>query len=530
MFELLPYGAITHVECVNSSKKGNIIKDYTSSTEYTTVVEDVGKNNSYFLISEKEPIEMEYQYTSVNGNLVEIITNLRVVTNENIRDDGDGHYSIINQNWIDSGNGSFTISSDTWFANGKSEEPYVKLCFNKVKVECCFTNPWHGQQVYGDNGWLVLANDAEVDRLKPVSEAAQNYCILNRYITVSWNKSESNQLLFGQYANEGHWYQIWFSYMNDEDKIVDFDGYITGTTTKVNEIMTHRLYSGTEDNPSYTTDLCRLDGKGTIGGITPYNYLKIGYTINFHGESSWQPASSLSINENNYSYDTRGFIYKENLDSDIISQNSSPIIYSVTTTDNWISNSKFYKTSNNKYVSPSDGLQIISNWPTGNYCVPYDICPNDGCYGYGQCPQDGICSQDGGYQPWTGIILYNNTNIVDSSGNLVRYGSQGEEVTVIGEYTMPGTGQLYYQIGANQYINYHSIERKPDGCTSDCPTDQGGCSTKQGGCSDYWCNYQCADYDCGNFIYCSGYEEYSCPDEGCIHCWSEGGCPSVIFH
>lgn len=537
MFELLPYGAIANVVCTSSSRTGNMVNSYSSSSNYTTSNQQIGVDGSYFLFSQKEAVQMTYNYTKKNGILIEIVTNLRVVTNSNIRDNGNGHYEIINQQWLSSGNGSFTISNDTWFNGNRTEEPYIKLCFNKVQIECCFTNPWHGNgPSYCDNGWMTLANDAASNRLKPVSEEAQNYCILNRYITASWNQRESNKLFYEEYLNNGeHWYQIWFAYGNKNKQIVDFDGTITRTisgTTSTSTIQQHtflqqRLWSNTDDPEQYTVTIPKLNGEDTVKindtNFTPYSYFKIGYTINFQGESAWQPASTLSINENTYNYDSRGFIYTETINSSINSIDSSPMLYSHPSSNNWNSNSIFYKTGNNKYVSPSDGLQITSRWSTGSYCVPYDSCPDDGCYGYSECPQDGICPQDGEYQPWIGIILYNNTNIVDSSGNLVRYGSQGEEVTVIGEYTMPGTGQLYYQIGANQYINYHSIERKSDGCTSDCPTDQGGCS-------DYWCNYQCYNYDCSNFVYCGTYEEYSCPNEGCEHCWSEGGCPSLTFN
>lgn len=394
MFQFLPYGASAKITCTKSSKKGQLVNTYTSSTNYTTSYQEIGLNGSYFLLSNKEPIEMEYSYSSNNGKLVEIITNFEVIADEvNIRNDGNGHYSIINSNWINSGSGSFKISNEAWFNNGRQEEPYIKLCFNKVQVECCFTNPWASASTHptrSENGWKGLGNNVGDSQLRPYSESAQNYCTLARYITVSWNTSENNGNLFkGQYKNDTHWYQGWFSYGEANGTIRDFNYKISGTND-----TTQRLWTTTgADAFNFTAP--PLNGTGNINGIVPYNYFKIGYTINFAGESSWQPASTLSINENNYIYDTKGFIYKQTINSNINSVNSTPTLYSHPSTDNWSNNSRFYQTNNGKYVSPSDGLQITSKWTTSSYCIPYTPCDCYSCDCY-SCDCDS-CDGGGNY-------------------------------------------------------------------------------------------------------------------------------------
>lgn len=452
MFQFLPYGASAKIICTKSSKKGQLVSTYTSSTNYTTSYQEIGLNGSYFLLSNKEPVEMEYSYSSNNGKLVEIITNFEVIADEvNIRNNGNGHYAIINQTWLNNGSGSFKISNEAWFNNGRQEEPYIKLCFNKIQVECCFTNPWHGLGGnYCDNGWKALKLTDNNTRLQPGSESAQNYCSLSRYFTISWNQSESTQLFFSQFVNDVHWYQIWFSYMDANENIIDFDGTRNGI--RVNEIKTHRLWSHDQSGntyPTYTATLPPLNGSGNISGVTPYNYFKIGYTINFAGESSWQPASTLSINENNYNYDSVGFIYKQTINSNINSSNSSPVLYSHPSTNNWSSNSKFYKTSNGKYVSPSDGLQINSTWTTGSYCIPYTPCDCYSCDCYScdcySCDCDCDSCDGGSEYPKSGRAI-RNVGLWSNPGASGTYKGgvmAGDYVTVSQEYN--GNYYIYNQ-------------------------------------------------------------------------------------
>ena len=378
MFEFLPYGASAKITCDKSSKKGELITNYNSSNEYDTSYQEIGKGGSYFLLSDKERVIMEYSYSKDNGILVEIITNLEVIAdNINIQDNGNGHYSIINEDWLENGNGNFKILNEDWFNNRRQEEPYIKLCFNEVKVECCFTNPWYDTwRVYCENGWENLDKEVIKNRLRPYSNSAKMYCTLARYITISWNKKNENQLYYGQPRDDEHWYQIWYSYMDSNNNIIDFDGRKKeqNKNNVINQLFEQRLLSHTQGNEltSYSFTIPPLNGTGEIKGkitnkiIIPYNYFKIGYTINFAGEGTWQPESTLSIKQNNYNYNDNGFIYEEEIDSSVESEDSSPLLYSHPSTENWTRNSKFYLTKNGKYISPSDGLQITSKWTTGN--------------------------------------------------------------------------------------------------------------------------------------------------------------------
>ena len=379
MFDLLPYGAGIDLNCIGSSKIGLLVDEYTSATTYTTTDKQIGENTSYFLFSQKEPIEMTYEYSRDNGVLVEIITNLEVITNSNIIEDENekGHYYIINNDWLKTGEGQFTISNANWFNSERQEEPYIRLCFNNVQVECCFTNPLGGQVTYGDNGWEGLL-DQGINVLVPYSSAANNYCVLDRYITVSWNKEETAYLYEeqGKENDSNHWYQIWFSYMDTNGDVIDFNGKNLTTGEQVNGGTAQRIMHSISSVPEKTTYIIpRLDGKGTIsgGGITvkPYAYFKIGYTINFYGEGQWQGGYYLAVKPK-YLYNTNGLVdlIENNQVFFINSKDTSPILYSHPSINNWKANSKFYRTED-YYFSPTDGLRMFSNW-NNDKC---NLCP-----------------------------------------------------------------------------------------------------------------------------------------------------------
>lgn len=510
MFELLPYGATIDLKCTSCSKKGELISEYISSTNYITDFKEIGKNNCYFLESSQGPTTMTFTYTKKNGILVGIDTNLTIV-DSNFGADGSGSFTITNENFYPSGsdkpqgdtivniervvqehngrgyviidNNSFpsyiygtvyrwefrdvstdrvivederignyyyfnsykeviiavycsnapsgafrrvtlqgidtyyyisinnsinieklldenkniipinlyTIESsmikiDSSYKNktitivynyGESgiideKVPYIKLLFNKVNIECCFVNV-DGLGTYSQNGWndlKIVGSNNEI--LQPGSYSAQNYCKLQRYITVSWSTEETNQLMIDQLKNNGHWYQAFFdTYDNNEVPI----GFGYGTS--------HRLWSvdqsvNTENNKiSSKITIPPLNGTGQLNNITINKYFKIGYSINFHGEGEWKSASALNINGNYYSYDSSGIFKFENISEQINSNNSSPLLEFHPKKNIWGSNSKFYKTNSGKYISPANGIIINSVWDTTNYCIPYNSCDCD---------------------------------------------------------------------------------------------------------------------------------------------------------
>ena len=220
MFQLLPYGATINLTCTSCSKKGKKIDNYTDSEHYTIIEDDLGKNNNYFLTSDREPIEMTYSYTAKNGILVGIETNLQ----------------IKNKNLGSNGAGSFTISNENWFNNQNKPTPYIKLLFNKVKVECCFVNPFGADDPgYGSNGWSGLQNGGD-EFFIPYSLNNNNTssCKLKRYITVSWSTSEDNENMCLEInkGNSGYWFQGWFSYGDTNGNIYSFDHHKDSSLTK----------------------------------------------------------------------------------------------------------------------------------------------------------------------------------------------------------------------------------------------------------------------------------------------------------
>lgn len=524
MFELLPYGATINLQCTSCSKKGEVINNYTSSTTYSTITDDLGKNNCYFLESIQGPTTMTFSYTKRNGTLVGIDTNLTVlnsnfgadgsgsftITNEGfdpdehegkpegdvieeierqvqhfvgesyieidfssisgytghsfrdgrsgyseseiypIKQNGDRYYfdpkyyriiiwvyvngirqsaaryptttddyyyiSISNSNNIEKlldknnnrniiPNDKYTIEQNKIIIDSQYEgktiiivynygdshvinkkAPYIRLLFNKVKVECCFVNV-DGLGTYSQNGW----NDLKIigDYIRPGSYSAQNYCQLQRYITVSWSTSENNQLMISE-LNNNRWYQAFFDTLDSNDIPTGF-GY--GDT--------HRIWSVDNLNTQDSIEASKiiippLNGTGTLGteNIKLNKYFKIGYSINFHGESEWKSASSLSINGYYYNYNLLGTFKYDYISEGINSNNSSPILVTHPKNKIWGENSKFYITNNGKYFSPANGVEINSQWETTDYCIPDTTggCPCD-CNEYCNCNAE-TCSCD----------------------------------------------------------------------------------------------------------------------------------------
>jgi hypothetical protein len=535
MFELLPYGATINLQCTSCSKKGEVINNYTSSTTYSTITDDLGKNNCYFLESIQGPTTMTFSYTKRNGTLVGIDTNLTVlnsnfgadgsgsftITNEGfdpdehegkpegdvieeierqvqhfvgesyieidfssisgytghsfrdgrsgypeseiypIKQNGDRYYfdpkyyriiiwvyingiqrnaeryptttddyyyiSISNSNNIEKlldknnnrniiPNDKYTIEQNKIIIDSQYEDktiiivynygeshvinkkaPYIRLLFNKVKVECCFVNV-DGLGTYSQNGWSRLGVDDS--KLYPISDDAHNYCSLLRYITVSWSTSEQNQLLIAQDYNDGHWYQAFFDTFNDDDTPISF-GY--GDE--------HRVWSVTQDasdqdnKDSSKITIPPLNGSGTLRNIKLNKYFKIGYSINFHGESNYQNASILGVNGEYYNYNLLGTFKKENIIEQIISNNCSPTLFTHPKRSIWGENSKFYLTNSGNYISPANGVELTSMW-NATSCTPNYNCPCDCDYNYCSCDCDyNYCDCDCDYNEGSTITI-----------------------------------------------------------------------------------------------------------------------------
>ena len=101
-----PYGASLNIKCYNSSKQGKTIDVYTDSYNYTLKEDYIGKGLSYFIESSVQPMTMFYECESINGDLVEIETNLDTPmilggTNlNNITERKITRFGISNNNWF----------------------------------------------------------------------------------------------------------------------------------------------------------------------------------------------------------------------------------------------------------------------------------------------------------------------------------------------------------------------------------------------------------------------------------------------
>lgn len=500
MFELLPYGATINITCTSSSKVGELVNSYNSDINYTTSSQQIGLNNCYFLFSDKEPVQMTYNYTKGNGKLVEIITNLDIITNNNIEQRSKGRYRIINNDWINSGNGSFTISNKRWFDIDINErpDPYIRLCFNEVRIDCCFVNVIPASVIqqlglrFAENGWKLLANTTDDDIIKPVSILAQNYCELKKYIIVSWNKRENNGNLFqGIFKNENHWFQGWFSYGNTNGSIQNFE-YDNSFSQRIWSVD----QSASINDHAFNLIVPKLDGTDVLFNNKKIcNYFKIGYTINFYGEPTYQQNTIFYVDGNNYTYDSNGFMVKEDLKTEIKTFNNSPEIFKLDS-ENWTTQSTFYKTNEGRYISPASGLEIYPIWETENYCFDGGECSPDGgdCNGENECGHgcdDEQCSIDDGCDlscsndrystdgyPQHGYIIYNGVNIVDFNGNKIGQGYQGQPVTIYG-YTIfyisiegePVTPTMYYHIGNGRFVNFNMIHIDEGGGCGHCDDD-----------------------------------------------------------
>jgi len=262
----------------------------------------------------------------------------------------------------------------------KKETPFIKLLFNDVQVECCFVNVPGAGAGY-ENGWEILATEwsSGGSYLDPCSRTGQNYCQFYRYITVGWNKSYRNELFKKAYRYNGDKYVLAFA---TEGTNFSVNTILCKTDYKPNEFAYGNYQRGELITPP-------LDGSSSINDIPVSNFLKIGYTVNFAGESSWQNSSIPVINGTYYYSDREGFIYKKQFNNTILfSENSLPSLTTHPAGNTWGSNSKFYKTSDGKYVSPVNGLNITSSWSFD--C--YDCNTNTGCSSQGECGCDG----DGG--------------------------------------------------------------------------------------------------------------------------------------
>ena len=235
----------------------------------------------------------------------------------------------------------------------EKEKPYVKLCCNNVKIETVFLNSGGNysndfRSLTWDNTYLYPTGTASVSNIKGK---------LLRYITVHWNKTQSQRVYFGE------------SFIN----------------TSLGHNDSHYMFLGGSDSYSKLGDGVHEHSTTTYSITTPAinslskPYYSVGYVVNFQGES-WTPGSSRYINSPFTYYTDDGYIKSVTTGTEY--DISGMPIPTVTKLEKWGDQSSFY-VSNNYYVSPSDGLQLYTKWSS---CGDYDPPCYEGCgQGCGQC-------------------------------------------------------------------------------------------------------------------------------------------------
>ena len=457
----MPYGATCNIYCTSSSKNTKSIINYNSATSYSTEIQQIGLNLAEYIESSIEPIEMSFNYSKKNGILVEIITNLEVITNSNIRKDSDGHYSIINSSWLSSGDGNFTISNATWFNNGKQGTPYIYLCFNSVKIENCFISKAADNV---ENGFRSLTYDDS--KIYPHYDSNLK-ATLARYTIISWNKTESNKLLYGEDDGMSQFHNRYYIYSytnNQQSRLFYSDQHST-------------IIKG------YTATIPRMDGGANIKQyIGPYF---IGFVVNIGEVGEWKPGSQYYIKSGTYySYDTDGYRISKTVTSKtapVTTNNSIPLLYSIERYGS--SNNSFYYTSGTNYsskpyFSPANGLELESDWNLT--CNSFNECPSFCSH----CPSN--CPTQGGDSSTSYTVLVIN----GPAGT--GYGVTGWKISDHSQYWVPngeytnysryGTGTYKIningtEVGVQEYPGYNYVYEET--------RTSGSCG---GGCTNYTCD------------------------------------------
>ena len=292
-----------------------------------------------------------------------------------------------------------------------------------------------------------------------------------RYITISWNQTESNKLLYGEDDGMGQFHNRYYIYSytnNQQNRLFYSDQHST-------------IING------YTATVPRMDGGANVKKyIGPYF---IGFVVNIGEVGEWKPGTTYYIKSGTYyNYDIEGYKISGNVSSKsapIDNSNGIPILYSI----NYYGSSKkgFYHTTGTSYsakpyFSPANGLELESDWNLN--CSSFNECPS-WC---SNCPSD--CPTQGGDSSTTYMVLVVN----GPNGGVTGWKIGTSEYIWVrnGDYTDYSVyGTASYKIGTdtgvegpNSYV--YEEERTTgscggcnycgsDGCYSDCPYEVTPC-------------------------------------------------------
>lgn len=228
----------------------------------------------------------------------------------------------------------------------EKEKPYIKLCCNNVKIETILQD--------SANYWSCDFEKLDVDSNFIYPKAVTNYnsrSKFSRYAKISWNKSETQQLYFGEEGTGG---KFW--------------GISGGSSSGYN------LLAYTENHSTNNLTV-------TIPPIRNFSqpYYYVACTVNI-ASCSWYGNFSRYLNSNFTNYTEDGYLNSINNSSKIYINCDNHNIPEISSLEKWGDNKSFYK-SGNYYMNPSDGLMLYTEW---------------GCDGYVPCDGGDGCCQGGG--------------------------------------------------------------------------------------------------------------------------------------
>ena len=300
--EMLPYEACANVTSISS----------------TLTEIPVGYN--YFISSLQHSTTTYFNYTdSINGTVVGIDTNLTIVQP------------------LDMTNKTFALSDSNIF--GTTRKPYIRLLCDNVKVEAFFFAT-SGPQEENGFGHFQLNDDGMTITVSS-DYVSNGYVTLARYAIVSWTKDTVNKLGFEDGHPYDRWVRIW-GFNPSSDPVVIYNDFEQAT--------------GIDLNDYYYT----IPALNTIG-----NYYKVGYHVNFIGESRWAPYSYFTTKGTYKAYDSNGFYNLTSTEEEIEQDATSyiPNTYKGPNSNIWGNNNAFYKTkTSGKYILASSGLQLETHW------------------------------------------------------------------------------------------------------------------------------------------------------------------------
>ena len=416
-----------------------------------------------FITSRQEAVTMTFNYEEVNGTLVEINTNLRLVSWDNKHPKG-----------------SFTLSNDNF--NDFSKKPYIYLCCNNVKVPITFVdtdntgNKWYTTEVNSDSIMLKGKNN---DYVKVAKEVILNWnTSTEQQIFIEKNTSTANSEFYGCQGS--------YLYLNnnnlEESKDIIWQNTIFPTNGKIT--------------------IPRLDGissqfKANNTSITKkfYKYFMLGIQVKIlDGYSTYKTNSNYYIKDTNIIYDNTGFLKTVKgiryLESD--EKGALKILSNSELDFKWHSDF-FFTTKNGEYISPSSSKIYIN----------YDIVIGRNCPEHGPICN---CNSDARCKPYTTIGVGCTRHTICS----LYYSCEcyGYEI-----------GDEYYK--CKEYYDCYSYERGSCKCNNYCSCDFYELKTTEYSCyQDYDCKevyngeYYEGDYY-RVFCPCYTYGEYK-SNNGCI--------------